>query len=109
MKTLLLLLVALAVPALAHAQDEAAARAAGCGDKKIQFEVKTDKRSHPKAKWSQAKPSCMFSMTSVASLPATLRAESAWMEPGSARTTKNPIFTSPLRPAPTIFVPTKSW
>ena len=48
MKTLLLLLVALAIPALAHAQDEAAERAAGCGDKNIQFEVKTDKKSHPK-------------------------------------------------------------
>jgi len=48
MKTLLLLLVALAIPALAQAQDEAAQMAAGCGPKDIQFEVKTDKKSHPK-------------------------------------------------------------
>ncbi|HEY0702501.1 MAG TPA: DUF2846 domain-containing protein [Candidatus Acidoferrales bacterium] len=51
MKTLLLLFVlfvALAIPSLAHAQDQAALTAAGCGAKDIQFEVKTDKKSHPK-------------------------------------------------------------
>jgi len=48
MKMIFLLLIILAVPTLAQAQDEAALEAAGCGPKNIQFEVKTDKKSHPK-------------------------------------------------------------
>ena len=48
MKMLFTLLIVLAIPALARAQNEAALIAAGCGPKNIQFEVKTDKKSHPK-------------------------------------------------------------
>jgi hypothetical protein len=47
MKMFFLLLSLLAVPTLAHAQDQAALSAAGCGPKDIQFDVKTDKNQHP--------------------------------------------------------------
>ena len=49
MKTILLLLVALAIPALARAQDEAAEK--GCRMRRQEYsivKVKTDKKSHPK-------------------------------------------------------------
>jgi Protein of unknown function (DUF2846) len=48
MKILFLLLIILAIPTLAQAQNEAALEAAGCGPKDIQFDVKTDKKTHPK-------------------------------------------------------------
>jgi hypothetical protein len=48
MKTLFLLLIALGIPALAYAQDQAAQMAAGCGPKDIRFEVSADASQHPK-------------------------------------------------------------
>jgi hypothetical protein len=48
MKMLFLLLGMMVVPALVQAQNEAALEAAGCGPKNTQFDVKTDKNSHPK-------------------------------------------------------------
>lgn len=48
MKKLLMLFVLAAMPLPTLAQDEAARRAAGCGPIEIQFDVKTDKKQHPK-------------------------------------------------------------
>jgi hypothetical protein len=48
MRKVLTLLVLLATPLLAFGQDEAARRSAGCGPNEIQFDVKQDKKQHPK-------------------------------------------------------------
>jgi hypothetical protein len=45
----LILLVILAMPLIARAQDEAARVAAGCGPNEIEFTVKSDKKQHPKS------------------------------------------------------------
>jgi hypothetical protein len=55
MKKFLMVLVLLATPLLTLAQDEAARRAAGCGPNEIQFDVKTDKKHHPKGEEAPGK------------------------------------------------------
>lgn len=55
MKKLLTMLVLLVTPLLTPAQDEAARRDAGCGPNEIQFDVKTDKKQHPKGELAPGK------------------------------------------------------
>jgi hypothetical protein len=55
MQKFMLLLVLLGTPVLTLAQDEAARTAAGCGPNEIQFEVKTDKKHHPKGEVTSGK------------------------------------------------------